>query len=173
MLSRRSLLIFTASLAALAAPAAASAQAAPPANDPVALLTALYTKAAKANAGGDFVNAPKSRAKVLSKSFAALWSKAESKTAKGDIGPIDFDPVSNSQDPDIKSFAIKVEQQDSGSATLAVTLTGSQKRSKPADGVIRYDFVRDGGHWRIDDIRGAVDGEPWSVRKLLTDSLKG
>jgi hypothetical protein len=167
MLSRRTLLIST---AALFVPAAALAQAKPPANDPTALLTRLYT--ASSPGGGDFVNSPKSRAKFLSKSFAALWTKAEAKTAKGDVGPVDFDPVSNSQDPDIKAFAIKVEKQDEGSATLAVTLTGSQPRGKAEDSVIRYDFVRDGGHWRIDDIRGAIDGEAWSVRKLLADSLK-
>ncbi|ABE39992.1 conserved hypothetical protein [Rhodopseudomonas palustris BisB5] len=172
MLSRRLLLISTASLATLACPAAALVQAKPPANDPAALLTALYVKAAKDNAGGDFVNAPKSRAKYLSKAFAALWTKAEAKTPKGDVGPIDFDPVSNSQDPDIKSFAIKVETQNESSATLAVALIGSQPRTQPNDSVIRYDFVRDGGHWRIDDIRGAVDGEPWSIRKLLADSLR-
>jgi hypothetical protein len=175
MLTRRSAL---ASLAAsLALPAAAFAQAparpaaAPVANDPAALLTRLYTKAAKDNAGGDFYDS-KERAKYLSKSFAALWSKAEAATPKGDAGPIDFDPVSNSQDPDIKSFAIKVEKQDDGSATLAVALIGSQTRKVATDSVIRYDFVRDGAHWRIDDIRGSVDGKPWSVRELLKLSLK-
>jgi hypothetical protein len=172
MLSRRTLLISTLALAAMATPVAALAQTAPTANDPMALLTTLYTAAAKDNAGGDF-HKPKSRAKYLSKAFAALWSKAEAKTPKGDIGPIEFDQVSNSQDPDIKSFAIAVEKQDSGTATLAVTLTESRTRDNPADNVIRYDFIRDGGHWRIDDIRGTIDGKPWSTRKFLTDFLKG
>jgi len=172
MLSRRTL-IATLAVAGWALPvASAFAQAAPPANDPTALLTKLYTEAAKDNAGGDFVNAPKSRAKYLSKSLATLWSKAEAKTPQGDVGPIEFDPVSNSQDPDIRSFAIAVEKQDSGTATLAVTLTESRRRENPADNVIFYDFVRDGAHWRIDDIRCAVGGKPRSVRKLLADSLK-
>jgi hypothetical protein len=172
MLSRRKFLMFAGALAGVALPAAALAQSKPLANDPTALLTKLYTQAAKDNAGGHFVNDPKERARYLSKAFAALWSKAEAKAPEGDVGPIDFDPVSNSQDPDIKSFAIKVEAQDAGTATLAVTLTGSQPRKFAADSVLRYDFVRDGAHWRIDDIRGAVDGEAWSVRELLTSSLK-
>jgi hypothetical protein len=51
--------------------------------------------------------------------------------------------------------------------------TGYEKpRANPDDDVVRYDFVRDGGHWKIDDIRGATDGKPWSVRGLLTYSLK-
>jgi hypothetical protein len=171
MLNRRTMVLALA-VAAMALPAAALAQTAPPANDPTALLTKLYTVAAKDNAGGDFHDA-KSRAKILSKSFAALWRKAEAKTPPGDVGPIKFDPVSNSQDPDIKSFAIAVEKQDSGTATLAVTLTESRTRDNPADNIIRYDFVRDGAHWRIDDIRGTVDGKPWSTRRFLTDFLKG
>jgi hypothetical protein len=172
MLNRRMLLVFSLAVATMAAPAAALAQTAPPANDPMALLTRLYAAAGKDNAGGDF-HKPKSRAKYLSKAFAALWSKAEAKTPQGDIGPIEFDPVSNSQDPDIKSFAIAIEKQDSGTATLAVTLTESRTRDNPADNIIRYDFVRDGAHWRIDDIRGTVDGKPWSTRRFLTDFLKG
>ena len=31
---------------------------------------------------------------------------------------------------------------------------------------------REAGQWKIDDINGAVDGSPWSVRALLVDSLK-
>jgi len=182
MLTRRSTLVALALAAAFALPAAVSAQtpatpaakpiAKPVANDPTAVLTRLYTEAAKDNAGGHFVNDPKERARYLSKAFAALWSKAEAKAPQGDVAPVDFDPVSNSQDPDLKSFAIKLESQDSGTATLAVTLTGSQPRKIAADNVIRYDFVRDGAHWRIDDIRGASDGEAWSVREVLTQSLK-
>jgi len=28
------------------------------------------------------------------------------------------------------------------------------------------------GQWKIDDIKGAVDGSPWPVRALPVDSLK-
>jgi hypothetical protein len=37
---------------------------------------------------------------------------------------------------------------------------------------IRYDFVRDGAQWKIDDIRGAEDSKPWSIREMLNESLK-
>jgi hypothetical protein len=32
--------------------------------------------------------------------------------------------------------------------------------------------MREGKDWKIDDIKGASDGEPWSIRAMLTDSLK-
>ncbi len=36
--------------------------------------------------------------------------------------PVDFDPVTNSQDPDVKSFKVIAEKQDAAKATIAVTL---------------------------------------------------
>jgi len=174
MITRRSFAVTGAAAILAVVRGSLPAFAAPPANDPVALVTAIYDQAIKDdNTGRDFANAPKQRAKFLSKSFAALWLQAEARTPKGDAGPIDFDPVSNSQDPGVKSISVKVERQDSGTATLAVTLIEPAKRPNPADAIVRYDFVRDGGHWRIDDIRGSVEGKPWSVRDILARALKG
>ncbi|MFB9264572.1 DUF3828 domain-containing protein [Bradyrhizobium erythrophlei] len=170
MISRRTLVV-----AALLAPLARPAVAAPPAAaDPVAIVTAIYTRAAKGkgDGGGAFVIENKAaKAKYLSKSLVELWAKADAHTPKGDVGPIDFDPVTNSQEPDVKSFKVVAEKTEADKALIAVTITGRTKR-KPADQVVRYDFVRDGIEWKIDDIRGASDGEPWSVRGMLTESLK-
>jgi uncharacterized protein DUF3828 len=149
---------------------------APAADDPAGIITAIYTRAArgKGDTGGAFVFENKAaKANYLSKSLIALWAKADARTRKGDVGPVDFDPVTNSQDPDVKSFKVAVEKQEADKATIAVTIDGHQgSRIKPADGTIRYDFVRDAGQWKIDDIRGSVEGEPWSIRGLLLDSFK-
>lgn len=170
MIGRRALLIVA--LAALAGPA----PAAPLANDPVAILTAIYTRVAagKGDEGGGFVVLDKAaRTKYLSKALAALWNKAEARTPKGDAGPVDFDPITNSQDPDVKSFTVTAEKMDAAAATVAVKMTASRgARPQPADDIVRYDFVRDGGHWKIDDIRGSVDGKPWSIRGILDIALK-
>jgi hypothetical protein len=32
---------------------------------------------------------------------------------------------------------------------------------------VRCDFVRGAGTRKIDDIKGASDGEPWSIREML------
>ena len=149
---------------------------APAADDPAGIITAIYTRAAKGkgDTGGAFVFENKAaKANYLSKSLIALWAKADARTRKGDVGPVDFDPVTNSQDPDVKSFKVAVEKQEADKATIAVTIDGHQgPRTKPADGTIRYDFVRDAGQWKIDDIRGSVEGKPWSIRCLLANSFK-
>jgi hypothetical protein len=43
---------------------------------------------------------------------------------------------------------------------------------KATDNVIRYNFVRDDKQWKIDDISGTIDGEAWSIRDILKESLK-
>jgi hypothetical protein len=38
--------------------------------------------------------------------------------------------------------------------------------------IMSYECVREAGQWKIDDIRGSSDGEPWSIRAMLAGSLK-
>ena len=98
---------------------------------------------------------------------------SDAHTPKGDVGPVDFDPVTNAQDPDVATFKVKQEMLEYDRATIAATFTGHRvPRKRTEDDTVRYDFVRDGGAWKIDDIKGTVDGQPWSVRTLLTNSLK-
>jgi len=152
----------------------AIAQTAAP-SDPLAILTAVYSRAAKGkgDGGGAFIIENKAaKAKYLSKSLVALWAKAEAHTPKGDVGPVDFDPVTNSQEPDVKSFKVDREKLGDDKASLSVTITGHRNDRKPADLVVRYEFVREADGWRIDDIKGSSDGQPWSIRKMLTDALK-
>jgi hypothetical protein len=176
MITRR-MLVLTSAAELFAASVIPPALAAPAvADDPLAIVNAIYARAAKGkgDGGGTFIiDSKAAKAKYLSRSLVALWAKSDARIAKGDSGPVAFDPVTNSQDPDLKSFKAIAEKLEPEKATIAVTITGrNARRPKPADRVVRYDFVRDTGQWKIDDIRGAVDGEPWSIRKLLTFSLK-
>lgn len=159
--------------AALSNPALA---APPPPADPIGIVTAIYSRAAKGkgDGGGAFIIENKAaKAKYLSKALVALWAKADAHTPRGDVGPVDFDPVTNSQEPDVKSFKVAPEKQEADKATLAVTIEGRNAPArKPADRTIRYEYVRDGTVWKIDDIKGASDGEPWSIRAMLAASLK-
>ena len=176
MITRRALMS-TAIAALLAGQMARPALAqTPAASDPVAILTAIYTRAAKGNGDGGaaFVTVDRAaRAKYLSKSLVALWAKADAHTPKGDVGPVDFDPVTNSQDPDVKSFKVTSDKIEDDKAALSVTMTSHREpRKTSADDTVHYDFVREGGVWKIDDIKGSADGEAWSIRAMLQESLK-
>jgi hypothetical protein len=139
----------------LASVNAAYAQTPSP-NDPIAILNAIYSRAAKGkgDGGGAFVIENKAaKTKYLSKSLVALWAKADGHTPKGDVGPVDFDPVTNSQEPDVRSFKVDAEKLEIDRATIAVSITGHRNDRKPADQVLRYDFVREANTWKIDDIK--------------------
>jgi hypothetical protein len=171
MITRRSLLL-TGTTGLLAGTITRGTRAAQPSpTDPVAI----HTRAAKGkgDAGAAFViENDAAKAKYLSKSLVALWARADAHTQKGDVGPIDFDPVTNSQDPDVKSFKVVAEKLEADKAVIAVTITGRTARAKPSDEIVRYNFVRDDGKWKIDDISGTLDGEAWSIRDILSESLK-
>jgi Protein of unknown function (DUF3828) len=176
MTTRRKLIVSGASgLLAFILPHVALATP-PAADDPASILTTIYTRVAKGkgDSGGAFVFENKAaKAKYLSKSLIALWAKADARKRKGDGGPVDFDPITNSQDPDVKSFKVVAEKQEADKAVIAVTIDSHQGRpAKAADQTIRYDFVREAGGWKIDEIKGAVDGTPWSLRAVVTDFLK-
>jgi hypothetical protein len=143
--------------------------------DPVAILNAIYARAAKGkgNGGAAFViENEAAKAKYLSKSLIELWARADANTPKDDVPPIDFDPVTNSQEPDVKSFTVATEKLEADTAVMAVTISGRMPRAKPSDNTIRYNYVRENGKWKIDDISGTIDGEVWSLREILKDSLK-
>ena len=176
MITRRAL-FRTSATGLLAGALSHRAFAAPPsANDPVAIVNAIYARAAKGkgDSGGGFVIESKAaKAKYLSKSLIALWAQADAHTPKGDVGPIDFDPVTNSQEPDVKSFKVVTEKLEADKAIIAVTIVGrGTPRAHSVDDTIRYNFVREAGQWKIHDISGASDGEAWSIRGMLAESLK-
>jgi hypothetical protein len=176
MLTRRELMLSGAAdlLATAVAQPVLAAATAP--DDPAGIITSIYTRAAKGkgDGGGAFIIENKAaKAKYLSKSLVELWAKADAHTPKGDVGPVDFDPVTNSQEPDVKSFKVVAEKMEADKAVIAVTFTGrNTPPRKPADRTVRYDFVREAGNWKIDDIKGASDGAPWSIREMHATSLK-
>jgi hypothetical protein len=176
MITRRALLL-TCATGLFAGALSRRAFAAPPsANDPVAIITAIYTRAAKGKGdggGGFIIESKAAKAKYLSKSLISLWAQADAHTPKGDVGPVDFDPVTNSQEPDVKSFKVAAEKLEADKAVIAVTIVGrGAPRAHSVDDTIRYNFVREAGQWKIDDISGASDGEAWSIRGMLNESPK-
>lgn len=151
---------------------AVSASAQTQGQDPAAIVTGIYKKASagKGESGGQFLwLKAKDRPRSMSKSLIALWAKADKHEKPGEMGAIDFDPVTNSQDPRVRFFDVKTEKQDDTTATVAASF-GVQRNEPPL--VVRYDFVREGNHWKIDNIRGEVEKTPWSVREMLAEFLK-
>jgi hypothetical protein len=169
LLDRRHLLAVAFLCAALPALAASG---------PVAPVAAIYQRVIASFDGkqnnsenGYFIwKNDKARRQYFSARTAKLWRESDRLTPKGDLDPIGFDPVTNSQDPLVRAFDTSIEKQDATSATVLVRISdrpGAITAPAPRE-LIRYDMVLERGRWLIDDIRGTIDSE-WSVRKIMTD----
>lgn len=166
-MNRRALCV----LLSLSVIGSAPAQASGP--SPTDMIAAIYRRAAAGTgeSGGQFLysNAKNRRANFTS-STAELWNRAARVTPRGDQTPPGFDPVTNSQDPSLKAFVVSAEAIGPKRARILVRLT-----SRTSDGdrrsSVRYLLVREGGRWLIDDITGATEGTPWSIRPVLDSHL--
>ena len=131
-------------------------------------LTGIYREAVK-GATSDWLE-PKRRGRYLSKSLAALWAKADArKPADGDVGAIDFDVTTDTNALELERFEIKTENISDSTAVLAVNLDYKRPYVRKDPATVTYDFIRESGRWRIDNIRT----QKWSVRDLLTRWLNG
>ena len=153
--------------AVLAAPALA---AGPASSDPAAPVAALY---AAEKAGRPALAEPSRRAAALTRSLAALWTKAEAAARRNGDAVVDFDVVTNSQGAEIKSYALKVERRDAARASVVATIDpGDWIRASPQENLIRYALLRQAGRWRIDEVAGVAGTTPWSLRDMLEHALR-
>lgn len=153
------------------------AQAKPPAaaTTPQAIVDWVYAQAIKPlkgekspQGGGFLLDAAEMKAD-FSAAFVKAWTTAHAK-AKEDDGPIiDFDPATNSQDPDFARYRTSVEKTSDTTATIAANMW---TKTGKVPTIVRYDFVKEGNVWKIDDIRGTVEKDPWSIRKLLDMAIE-
>ena len=107
------------------------------------------------------------RAKYFSKSFDVAITAAETKAAHDKDVVLDFDPISASQDAELQKVTIKTGVLEPGKASVAASFTN---RGLPT--VVTYDFVKEEGAWKVDDIKGTTEKEAWSVRKILHNSAR-
>jgi hypothetical protein len=168
-IARSILAAFALAWCALAHPAFAQTR------EPEAIVSSFY-KAAKSDGGNGpaFGFKPQDR-KLLSKSLAALWAKADRHVkARGDkVGAISFDIATQSQGVDIASYKVKSERKDASSAVIEATfIIGGNHARKGDDVVVLYDFVRENGSWKIDNLRTESKVKSWSLRGNLATKLK-
>jgi hypothetical protein len=99
--------------------------------------------------------------KYFTKATADLiWKDA--KTSKGEVGAIDFDPLYNAQDVDIKNFAVGKGDVKDENATVAVTFTNYDSKQTLTLALRLID-----NNWKIDDIKYP---EGHSLLKILKET---
>lgn len=160
-------------LAALAAVVLAPTVAfAAPADTPEGFIGAIYARvtAGDGTKGGSEFTEAKAAGRWFTRSVLEIWTKAEAKAEKdGEIGPIDFDLLTDSQDPQVRRVAIEPRETKPDAATVRVGLFAAKKAKPGEKPYSTLDFVlkQENGGWRIDDVK-KVSSEPWTLRGLLT-----
>ncbi len=171
-----------ANAAAPAAETAAPAEAAPPAKvrrvarrkpaarTPLDIVEAIYKVSAGKDgsySGPSAFDDTKIRQLYFSKDLLAAVTAMEAKSAGGPI--LDFDPVTNSEGPDVEDLNIAAEAEQPDRTVIAAKFKSAQDSS-----IVHYDFVKEGKLWKLDDIRGEIVGQSgqWSLREIIKNSLQ-
>jgi hypothetical protein len=164
MTDRRTLLIWLAWSAIAVAPALA---AGPAQTSPREVVEQIY----KVSAGRDgkyqgpsaFTDAG-IRKRFFSRSLLAAVVKMEKLSKKRNEPILGFDPVTNSQDPDVKDLQIAVESQTPARVVVAARFLSFDDK-EPS--IVRYALISEAGAWRIDDIQGEHGKDAWSLREII------
>ena len=95
----------------------------------------------------------------LRKALAAMNARSR----KSNEPILDFDPVTDSQDPQVERLSIVAE---SDSVVAATFFSGAVKH------VVKYDFKPEGGGFKIDDISGGSGADAWDLRRIIAPGKK-
>ena len=134
---------------------------------PVAIVTLFYKVSAGKDgkySGNSAYYQDKIRAKYFSKSLRALADASDKKARKENGVGLDFDPVTDSQDPSVKDLKFEPDGEAAVKASFAVEGGADRK-------VIRYVFVRQNDAWKLDNMTAGVGEDGWDLRKLLAADL--
>ena len=99
----------------------------------------------------------------LSKSLRAALKAMDARSKKLTEPILDFDPVTESQDPEVEKLTIAPEGDAAATATF---FSGDVKH------VVRYSFVPEDGAWKVDDISGGAGDETFDLRDIIKPPKK-
>lgn len=131
---------------------------------PVDVVTKLYR--IYAGPKGDYSSVAFDDARVaalFTKSLRAALKAMYARSKKTGDAILDFDPVTDSQDPLVERLSIRPESE---SVVVAAFNSGETKH------VVRYVFQREGDAWKIDDVSGGEGDGKWDLRDIIKPDAK-
>jgi hypothetical protein len=101
---------------------------------------------------------------LYSQGIKALIAADAARTPDGDVGALDFDPFTNSQDPQPSNVRVGAPVETNGQTTQDVTLDNGG-----GDMTLHFALVKEADGWKIDDVW--MDGEEgldgWRLSEIL------
>ena len=108
------------------------------------------------------------RERYLSKRLRAALAEMDERTPQGDVSNIDFDIVSDSQDPDVRDLKISTQSESAGQAVVIADFKSHEDAERT---VLRYDLVREDGAWKIHNV--AASGKShWRVSEIIAGEYR-
>ena len=101
--------------------------------------------------------------KFFDQKLAALIWKDLTETPEGEVGNIDFDPLYNAQDTQIKNFRVGAGVVKGLTATVPVTFMNYDQKVK-----ITFQLVKTGTGWKISNI---LYGDDSDFVKILSEPM--
>lgn len=103
------------------------------------------------------------RKRFLSRGLRAALAAMLRRTPVGDAPSLDFDPVTNGNDPSFHDLHIKTESESSARAVVKADFLSHRDTVRT---VLRYFLVRENGAWKVDDVVASGKSE-WRVKKII------
>jgi len=103
------------------------------------------------------------REQYLSQGLRAALAEMDKRTPEGDIPNLDFDVVSDSQDPDVHDLRISTESETPEKAVVVATFKSHDDAERT---VLRYDLVQEGGAWKINNVEASGKNH-WRVSDII------
>jgi hypothetical protein len=140
------------------------------ARGPRDIVATIYRVSAGANGNYDGPSAfddAKIRELYFSNDLNAALAASEAKSSATSV--VNFDPITNSEGPDVQDLHIALESATSDRASVAAKFASTNESS-----IVHYDFVKEGKAWKLDNMRGEIVGQDgqWSLREILKNSLQ-
>lgn len=161
-MNRRHLIAGLAILVAAPALAAAAPPPAPLTAKPEEVVRNLYDRlAAEAY---DYMTDRKLAARYFTASTLKLLDEVDVKSRKNEEPGIDYDPLIDGQDGEVKKLAVAVKSATAEKATVVATFVSFGAKMR-----VTFDMRFERGAWRVEDILGR---EGSSLRGVARDYLK-
>ncbi|MGQ0533091.1 MAG: DUF3828 domain-containing protein [Caulobacteraceae bacterium] len=95
--------------------------------------------------------------------MAADIAAMRGRTEPGTAAPLDFDPVIAGQDYRLSDVATTTDSVvENSHAVVRASFTNIGQRQE-----VLYDLVWEEGRWKVDNIRGAIEGTAWDMREIV------
>lgn len=137
----------------------------------IAIVTMFYKVSAGKDgkySGNSAYYQDKIRARYFSRALRAAADALDKKAKKENGVGLDFDPVTDSQDPSVKD--LKIAQDGESDGESAVKASFSYEKGGALK-FVRYVFLRQNDAWKLDNMTSGPGEDGWDLRKLIKDEL--